>query len=456
MPRKRGEKPEQYKERMIDPISSSFCAAKWLMATINLGAGKSRSCHHPSEHSIPVEEVQRSPSAIHNTEFKKRQRRLMLQGERPVECSYCWRIEDMEEKGTVADRVFYTCSFQDRDVMKATRMPWNENIIPKNLEISFDRICNFACSYCSSNYSTTWAKDIKTAGPYRIHPDNPAANYFSRDGLEHEPYGKYNDGNPFVQAFWDWWPELREHLEILRVTGGEPLMSPHFWKLTDLIEREGVNPNMQFAVNSNFGGKFDLIQRITEFSTKIPKFSLYTSCEAHGKQAEYLRDGLDYNYWKDNVWYFIRNGKSEFVTLMMTVNALCLWSITDLYDDLLEMKAEYDNNHPLISSNMLRYPTFMSPLVLPAYLREERADHIESWLDRNERASGVTDFDRYGIRKLIAYLRKGQAESQNQESDEYSFYHFYKQYDQRRGKSFRDTFPDPLIAWYDELGEKYE
>ena len=37
----------KYKKRVIDPISDSFCAAKWLNATIWLGSGMTTSCHHP-------------------------------------------------------------------------------------------------------------------------------------------------------------------------------------------------------------------------------------------------------------------------------------------------------------------------------------------------------------------------------------------------------------------------
>ena len=47
----------QYKERIIDPISKSYCAAKWYNATIWLGHGQTTSCHHPPGHNIPIEEL---------------------------------------------------------------------------------------------------------------------------------------------------------------------------------------------------------------------------------------------------------------------------------------------------------------------------------------------------------------------------------------------------------------
>ena len=50
-----GETLEQYKQRMIDPISESYCAAKWYNATIWLGHGQTASCHHPPGHWIPLD-----------------------------------------------------------------------------------------------------------------------------------------------------------------------------------------------------------------------------------------------------------------------------------------------------------------------------------------------------------------------------------------------------------------
>ena len=84
MPRLPNETDHQYKARVIDPKSASFCAAKWYNATIWLGSGMTTSCHHPLPHKIDVEEVKKNYKAIHNTPEKKEQRRQMQCGERPA------------------------------------------------------------------------------------------------------------------------------------------------------------------------------------------------------------------------------------------------------------------------------------------------------------------------------------------------------------------------------------
>ena len=67
---------------------------------------------------------------------------MMLEGERPSECEYCWKVEDMG-RDNISDRVFKTEIFKDSDIQKSVDMPWDNNVNLKTLEISFDRACNF-------------------------------------------------------------------------------------------------------------------------------------------------------------------------------------------------------------------------------------------------------------------------------------------------------------------------
>ena len=85
------------KRDIINSVSSSFCTAKWLQTTLYLQNGYNHSCHHPSPHKIPIDEVLADPAALHNSQHKKKQRELMLVGQRPTECDYCWKIEDLDK-----------------------------------------------------------------------------------------------------------------------------------------------------------------------------------------------------------------------------------------------------------------------------------------------------------------------------------------------------------------------
>jgi hypothetical protein len=51
----------EFRQQALDPISDSFCAAKWYNATIWLGSGQTTSCHHPPAHAIDAEAIKTNP-----------------------------------------------------------------------------------------------------------------------------------------------------------------------------------------------------------------------------------------------------------------------------------------------------------------------------------------------------------------------------------------------------------
>ena len=144
------------KREKINNVSCSFCTAKWLQTTLMLQNGYNHSCHHPAPHKIPLEEIEADPAALHNSQFKKDQRTKMLNGERPSECGYCWKIEDLD-KAYFSDRHYKTSDTWawDRFEEIAKSNP-QDNVYPSYLEVSFSNACNFACAYCSPEISSKW------------------------------------------------------------------------------------------------------------------------------------------------------------------------------------------------------------------------------------------------------------------------------------------------------------
>ena len=70
-------------QKKLNKVSPSMCLAKWNQVSLHLPTGLNNSCYHPPLHKMEV-------GNIHNTQYKKAQRKKMIEGERPEECSYCW------------------------------------------------------------------------------------------------------------------------------------------------------------------------------------------------------------------------------------------------------------------------------------------------------------------------------------------------------------------------------
>jgi organic radical activating enzyme len=448
MPKKSEETLQQYRDRVLDSKSKSFCGAKWYNATTWLGSGTTASCHHPPAHKIPLEEVEADYTAIHNTKHKKEMRRQMQCGERPRECEYCWRMEDMG-KDAVSDRTFKSIIYTDEELQAAYDMGYDESVNLKTFEIAFDRTCNLACSYCNASFSTTWAKDIKNNGEY-TNLVSDGAGAFRQDGSWTQPY-KDDKDNPYIQAFWKWWNNgLSDSLDEIRITGGEPLMSGNTWKLFDWFEAQDTN--MRFAINSNLIAKKDIVDKLINKAQNINNFHIYTSCEAVDLQAEYIRDGLDYKLWLNNVKRILNETDAE-LHIMMTINSLCLFSITEFLDQVYKLKEMTGTRKPTVSLNLLRFPSFQSPLALPTHIKDHLHDSLDFWWKANKDKKLWHEHECANIERLIDYLVTVDAphrRTSNPITLWRDFKTFYKQYDQRRNKSLT-VFPELLTDWVESI-----
>jgi hypothetical protein len=451
MPRKHNETYLDYRRRVIDIKSESWCAAKWYNATIWLGSGQTTSCHHPLPHHVEIADVEKNPRALHNTPKKKQEREQMLQGQRPAGCEYCWKIEDADSNN-VSDRVYKTVIYKDEDLDDAFKTPSSDDVDLKTLEISFDRTCQFSCSYCNPAFSSAWARDIKHNGPYNgLISDG--RNHFTHTHDSSQLF-RYGEENPYVEAFFRWWDaSLHKTLRELRITGGEPLMSGHTWKLIEWFKNNPGASTTRLAINTNLG--YDN-QRLQEFLTAIrglPEVEVYTSNESVGGQAEYIRDGLDYEQWLANVKTLILAPEIQSVHCMATINALCLDTLPEFLTKLLELKSNYGRDAINFTLNILRFPSFQSPLVLSPELRQHYALRLTNWLNIWNNHIGLHEHERDHVQRLINYLtvvETPHSEAFDRASLHNDFREFYSQYDQRRNKDFASTFPN-LVNWYKTL-----
>lgn len=439
----------EFKRQILDKISPSFCAAKWYNATIWLGSGMTTSCHHPPAHLVDIDKVGANPMLLHNTPEKKQDRALMQLGQRPRGCEYCWKIEDINSD-SLSDRVYKSKIYPVDSVIDAAKIPSGADVNLKTLEISFDRTCQFACSYCNPAFSTTWAKDINTNGAYQ-GLGSDGRNHFTHPHNSAQLF-KPHETNPYINAFFAWWDsDLHRTLQELRITGGEPLMSPHTWRLIEWFKNNPGRTNTKLAINSNLG-MTDAVQRLLA-STRGIELDVYTSNESLLDHAEYIRSGLDWVVWVSNMQQLLNSHQLRGVHVMCTINALCLESLPEFLELLMDWKEQHGRDFPSFTLNILRFPSFQSALVLPKSIKQKHASRLANWLQRWEHSALLHPHELNHVQRLIDYLdnvdtpHSGAAELSKLQRD---FYLFYQQYDQRRNKDFSKTFPG-LIEWYNDI-----
>lgn len=447
----------------LDQVSSSYCVAKWKEVTIHLDTGRTHSCHHPTTHKIPIEEIVTNPSALHNTTYKKQQRKLMLEGQRPTECDYCWKVEDSNKDviNTYSDRIVKSSNVWARPFTSdIIAKGWNHDTNPTSMEVNFGSVCNFKCSYCNPEISSKWMEEARQHGAYKLHD----REYNSIEWLKEQdripiPNKEYN---PYIEAFWKWWPDIVDELKIFRITGGEPLLNKNTFDVLDYLI-ENPKPNLRLSINSNLCVPKTLIKQFVEKmqiiqdKKAVKEFVVYTSCEAHGAKAEYIRYGLKYQEWLENCETILKDIPNSRLFLMSTYNLLSITSYREMLKDILVLKNRYTiqptRPHPVgIDVPYLRYPPFMAAWLMPRDWLQIIENDV-TWMYQNLQQTywpplcgkGFFDYEIKKLERIYVVCRDALndpskiAEINLQRKN---FIKFVEEHDQRRNTNFLETFPE--------------
>lgn len=439
--------------QQINAVSDSFCVAKWKQVTIHLQNGQTHSCHHPNTHHIPISEIKHNPTALHNTEFKKQQRKLMLEGQRPSECDYCWRVEDAGER---SDRTFKSADHWAYPYINdIANSDWQNNVDPSYVEVSFSNVCNFKCSYCAPHISSQWMEEIQRFGEY---PTSSKFNNIHWLAKENKMPIPNKDDNPYVDAFWQWWPTMYRELKTFRITGGEPLMTKNTFKVLDYII-DNPNTNLNLCINTNLCVPDNLIDKfidsltIIQNSKKIKSIVLYTSAEAHGAQSEYIRHGMDYNQWLRNLDRILSTVPDIVVTIMSTYNILSLFSYNDFLQDLLDLRRKHKKNYthrPAVSIDIpyLRDPKHQAAYIMEPDMLKYVTEQI-SFMEKNRASAsnnytGFNEMEIYKLSRIKTVIEEELIKTDNKDLSRLrrDFVLFVDEHDRRRGTDFLKTFPE--------------
>ena len=441
-------------KQKLDSVSPSLCLAKWKQVSLHLTTGMNNSCYHPPLHRISVEEIGRDPGALHNTDHKKQQRMMMLRGERPSECQYCWNMEDL---GQMSDRHYRSgepWAAIDFDRI-ANSTGAEDDVIPSYVEVNFNNACNLACSYCSPQYSSTWAQEIERHGGYPTHVVHNDPSHFTGDrrviaNREH---------NPYLEAFWSWWPRLYPHLRHFRMTGGEPLMDRNTYRVFDYVLAL-PKPDLHLNVTSNFSVEQKLFDQYMDYvkrlcATNIEHFMQYVSLDSgNPAHAQYIRHGLQYRRLWTNVNRFLSDiPYRNSLTFIITMNNLTVLGLQQQLEWILDLRKQYSTTYQRVwfDTPVLRQPAWQSLQILPpAYtgIMERVADWME--LHRSESGDsmhGFRDFEIQRLRRDIAWMKKGHDQDHSQARAD--FYRFFSEHDRRRSTYFLATFPE-MRQWWNE------
>ena len=381
----------------------------------------------------------------------------MLEGKRPPECDYCWRVED-SHPDSLSDRILKSREPWSKPFLnEISNKHWSEDVFPSYAEVSFGNLCNLKCSYCFPQFSSRIMEEIQQYGGYPTSEDfNNLRHLKKTDQMPIPP----NQPNPYVDAFWKWWPELYPNLQYFRLTGGEPLINKNTFQVLEHITAE-PNSNLTLGINSNLCIPDDLFEKAIEKFKRIlgeglvKKLELYTSAEAKGPQAEYIRFGMDYQKWLDNIHKLCIQVPQLELTIMSTYNVLSIPSYLAFLKDVLAIKREYtysanQRTSIYLDTPYLRYPKHQAIFIIQPEILKTIFNQVVFMTENLDGAKFEGKDQRGFYKREVDGLKRiynvASAELNNPTFDTLTnrrdFVKFIDEYDRRRGTNFLQIFPE--------------
>jgi organic radical activating enzyme len=404
-------------------------------------------------HNITEADLAR-PGGLHNTDHKKAQRVMMLSGKKPAECQYCW---NMEANNKLSDRHYRSgepwASVDFEQIRNSTGT--EDDVVPSYVEVNFNHACNLKCSYCSPQFSSSWADEVDRLGGYPTSTTHNDPTHFTGN---RKPI-PVREANPYVEAFWQWWPTLYPALEHFRMTGGEPLMDKNTYRVFDYV-LANPSPRLHLNVTSNFSVEDSLFERYLGYvkqlcTPNIEHFMQYVSLDSgRGAQAEYIRHGMSADRVVRNVnRYLAEVPTRNSLTFIITMNNLSVTGFQDYMEWILQLRRTHSTTYQRVwfDTPVLREPAWQSLQLLPesyaVQLEKSRDFMLANMTTEANPLHGFKDYEVQRLERDIAWMRSGQKQDHSQAKAD--FHRFFSEHDRRRGTDFKKTFPEMATWWHE-------
>jgi molybdenum cofactor biosynthesis enzyme MoaA len=292
---------------------------------------------------------------------KNRNRQISIQRHEPVAgCQSCYNLEKNKRSfDIVSDRVFYIRELKENDpaVYDAVGRPGLQTV-----DIRWTNLCNFACVYCNSDYSSRWANELK------IQQAQPS---------------------PDQVASMKWYVTKNANtLKHVYLAGGEPLLMKENLELLAILKT--VNPDINLRINTNLS-KVDtqVFDRICEFKN----VHWIVSLETVEAEYEYIRYGGTWSDFLDNLTKINQlNHKISFNMLHFLLNSMSVFACVDYLKSL-----GFHNNSFIIGP--MENPEFLNIRHLPELALDQVRAELTKRIDDQP---GYLLEDSY--RNMLSYL----------------------------------------------------
>lgn len=377
-------------------------------------------------------------------------RKALLNGIKHPDCNTCWQLEDAGFKSSRSDGEFKIFMAKNNELIKKnSSLPFSEykkvpDLEKSNysnvIEIVLNNTCDAKCTYCSEFYSTQWLTEKKK---------------YKEVSLKYVPQ---DNRNPKAEElFWSWYKNRAISTNRrFGFIGGEPFIIEELYecfdKLIEIHSRANIEPDpvlgkMELCITSNLNTPPAYFEKFLNYIPKLEKYFkivIQVSGENTGSDLEYIRYGVKWDRWSNNVEHLLKhtNVTLAFLPCLSLLTIPRFYLYLEYFVGLCE-KYRFMNIH----HNIVTHPIEQSPMIAP----KEFAGYFDKCIEIIEelmKKYTKEDATRYSYRVFLQWLHSvKESITKNQEETESTsnalkFYNFVSRLDSRRNTNVLKVFPE--------------
>jgi sulfatase maturation enzyme AslB (radical SAM superfamily) len=307
-------------------------------------------------------------------------------------CSPCYNLEEEKNKfDIISDRIFY---LRELKQVPMETYQHTDTFDLHTVDVRWTNLCNFSCVYCGPEFSSKWAKELRTT--IKVPED----------------YKK----EKFKEYIFDHAAQLKH----VYLAGGEPLLMKENLELLQRLLVE--NPKVNLRINTNLS-KVDT--PIFDLICKFKNVHWIVSIETTDEEYEYIRHGGSWHDFIDNLNIIQKfNHKISFNMLYFLLNYKSLFKCIDFLKGL-----GFHNNSFIVGA--LIAPEYFDVRHLPEAVLTEIKNELQIRI--NEMPGFLLE---NGYKNLLSWVNSSKNKNLS------LAFQMIKQLDQRRGLDSRTIFKD--------------
>jgi hypothetical protein len=212
----------------------------------------------------------------------------------------------------------------------------------------------------------------------------------------------------------------------------------------------------------------DLINKLIEKleiiieENRAKEVIIFTSCDAYGKQAEYVRYGLDFDKLFKNIDKILKKLPKVTVVIMSTFNIFSVFSYEKLIKKVRNLKIKHFNTERfwnsalILDTSYLRHPSFLSFRLLKGFVDVEYFNRWEKYMKFNTTYRSLNFFEQqtiddvgFSTKEIEKITRMKDIFISDYATDEEAFRQhkkdflkFIREYEVRRGVVCEEFYPE--------------